>query len=120
MSKLSKSIAIITGGAQGLGKATADRLQRGGAKVWVLTDLENIVGKEPLREINKMTPNSQVSALRKISEQMPNGPEFAHLQRHILNLMSEQRSSLDFAVCCTKCIRCGDFGYYSSEFEQNW
>jgi hypothetical protein len=62
------------------------------------TDLEKIVGKEPLREINKMTPNSKVSALRKISEQMPNGPELAVLQRHIVNLMSEQRSSLDFAA----------------------
>jgi hypothetical protein len=29
---------------------------------------------------------------------MPNGPELAVLQRHIMNLMSEQRSSLDFAV----------------------
>jgi len=61
-------------------------------------ELESIVGKEPLREINKMTPNSKVSALRKISEEMPNGPKLAVLQRYIVNLMSEQRSSLDFAA----------------------
>lgn len=67
-------------------------------KFIIETDLENIVGNEPLREINKMTPSSKVSALRKISEQMPVGPELVVLQRHIVNLMCEQRSSLDFAA----------------------
>jgi hypothetical protein len=62
------------------------------------SDLESIVGKDPLKEIKKMSPSSKVAALRKISEQMPNGPELAILQSHIVNLMSEQRSSLDFAV----------------------
>lgn len=38
-------------------------------------DVKSIVGRESLGEINKMTPNSKVAALRKISEQMPNVPE---------------------------------------------
>lgn len=60
--------------------------------------MESIIGEEHLREINKMTPNSKVSALRRISEQMSDGPELAVLQRYIVNMMSEQRSNLDFAV----------------------
>lgn len=62
------------------------------------SDLEKIFGKESLTKINKMSPGSKVAALRKISEQMPKGPELATLQGHIVDLMSEQRSSLDFAV----------------------
>ena len=60
--------------------------------------MESIIGEEHMKEIRKMTPNGKVSALRKISEQMPNGPELAVLQRHIVDLMSNLRSSLDFAA----------------------
>lgn len=60
--------------------------------------LEEIVGKTKLEEINNLSPNRKLAALREISEQMPNSKELAVLQRHIVHLMSEQRSCLDFAV----------------------
>jgi hypothetical protein len=61
-------------------------------------ELESIVGKEQSEAIDKMSPGSKLKALREISEQMPNGADLSVLQRHIVNLMSEQRSSLEFAV----------------------
>lgn len=61
-------------------------------------DLEAIIGTAKLEAIKKMSPNRKLTALREISEQMANSNELAVLQRHIVNLMSEQRSSLDFAV----------------------
>ena len=60
--------------------------------------LEEIVGKTKLEAINNLSPNSKLAALREISEQMPNSKELAILQRHIVHLMSETRSCLDFAV----------------------
>lgn len=39
-----------------------------------------------------------MASLKRISEQMPNGPELAILLRHIVDLLGEQRSSLDFAA----------------------
>ncbi len=56
------------------------------------------MGKEPLQKIKTFSPNSKIAALRKFSEQMPNGPDLAILQHHIVELMSEQRSHLDSAV----------------------
>lgn len=47
--ELSNVIAIVTGGASGLGRATAERLARGGAKV-ILADL-NDAGAEVAKEI---------------------------------------------------------------------
>ena len=45
-----------------------------------------------------MSPNSKIAALRKISDQIPNSADLAILQTYIVNLMSAQRSSFDFAV----------------------
>jgi hypothetical protein len=62
------------------------------------SDLERIVGKEPLMEFKKMSSNSKIAILRNISEKIPNGPDLAILQHHIFELMSNQRSSLDSAM----------------------
>jgi 3-hydroxyacyl-CoA dehydrogenase/3-hydroxy-2-methylbutyryl-CoA dehydrogenase len=59
MSKLSKSIAIVTGGAQGLGKATADRLLRQGAKVCVLD-----VSPKLIDSVNQSNSNSNLIAVQ--------------------------------------------------------
>jgi hypothetical protein len=61
-------------------------------------DLERILGTEPLSKIKTLSLSSKIAALRNISEQMPNGPDLAILQHHIVELMSEQRSHLDSAV----------------------
>lgn len=62
------------------------------------SELERILGKTRLEMIEKMSPNSKLSTLREVSEGMPNGADLAVLQRHIVKVMSEQRSSFDFAT----------------------
>lgn len=47
---------------------------------------------------SKMSSNSKIAILRNISEKMPNGPHLAILQHHVVELKSNQRSSLDSAV----------------------
>ena len=47
---LSKVVALITGGASGLGKATAARLVRQGASV-VIADLANSNGSQVVKDI---------------------------------------------------------------------
>lgn len=62
------------------------------------SELERILGKTRLEMIEKMSLNSKLSTLREVSEGMPNGADLAVLQRHIVKVMSEQRSSFDFAT----------------------
>ena len=63
-----------------------------------MAGIEEIVGRDQFLEINKMSPNSKIAALRKISDQIPNSADLVILQTYIVNLMSDQRSSFDFAV----------------------
>ena len=39
--------------------------------------MEKIMGKEKLQNMNKMSPNSELAALREFSLQMPQSPELA-------------------------------------------
>lgn len=49
---VSKVIAIVTGGASGLGRATATRLVRNGARV-TIADLPNSKGDDVARELGE-------------------------------------------------------------------
>lgn len=50
MSVISQLVALVTGGASGLGRATAQRLVRHGAKV-VILDLPNGKGEKTAKDI---------------------------------------------------------------------
>ena len=50
MSVVSELVALVTGGASGLGRATAQRLVRNGARV-VIADLPSSKGEDTAKEI---------------------------------------------------------------------
>ena len=60
--------------------------------------LESILGGEEYQELKKMSPNSKISALRKLSEKMENGSDLSTMQTHLFRLMDEKRSHLEFAA----------------------
>ena len=53
MNRLQGKVALITGGALGLGRATASLLAREGARV-VITDMRDHEGAETVAEIEKV------------------------------------------------------------------
>ena len=71
---LSNAVALVTGGASGLGRATAEGLVAAGAKV-VLVDLPSSPGAETASEIMELESSVQTmaSARPKISGSVP-GP----------------------------------------------
>lgn len=54
MSRLSEKVAIITGGASGIGKDTASQFAREGAKV-VITDIDQEAGRQVEEELKEIT-----------------------------------------------------------------
>eukprot|EP01039_Chlorochromonas_danica_P008357 gene8355-9211_t len=56
-------------------------------------DLERIVGKEKLVEINGLAIKGRIDALQQIAKSTEKGPDLATLQKHIVNLTIEQRAS---------------------------
>src|SRR5690242_1729147 len=58
--KLSGSVALVTGGASGLGAATARRLAEGGAKV-VIVDRDDTRGAELARELGQTFAKADVT-----------------------------------------------------------
>lgn len=57
MGRVSGKVAIVTGGASGLGRADAIALAREGAKV-LITDLNETAGAEVVAQINASTPGA--------------------------------------------------------------
>lgn len=59
MGRVEGKVAIVTGGAQGLGRADCEALVREGAKV-VVTDVKEAEGRETAEALNALRPGSAV------------------------------------------------------------
>jgi 3(or 17)beta-hydroxysteroid dehydrogenase len=68
MNRLQGKVAIVTGGASGLGRADALALTRAGAKV-LLTDVNEAAGKAVAAEINSETKGSAAFAVHDVRDE---------------------------------------------------
>ncbi len=64
---LSGKVAIVTGGAQGIGRGIVDRLHEAGAKV-VVVDIDELIAADLVRELNIIRQDSALAVVADVSD----------------------------------------------------